>query len=125
MVTEAVEDLSKNANDMLQFIDTTVLTDYDKFVDMANKYYDDADSMDGILREFYENAQKLAETMTRMNEGIDGINVAVDESAQGVTVAAQSTSQLVEALGTIKSEADTNREISRQLQDEVQRFKNI
>lgn len=125
MVTEAVEDLSKNANDMLQFIDTTVLTDYDKFVDMANKYYDDADSMDGILREFYENAQKLADTMSRMNEGIDGINVAVDESAQGVTVAAQSTSQLVEALGTIKSEADTNREISRQLQDEVQRFKNI
>ncbi len=125
MVTEAVEALSKNANDMLQFIDTTVLTDYDKFVDTANKYYEDADSMDGILREFYESAQELAATMTRMNEGIDGINIAVDESAQGVTVAAQSTSQLVEALGSIKSEADTNREISQQLQDEVQRFKNI
>ena len=56
---------------------------------------------------------------------IDGINIAVDESAQGVTVAAQSTSELVDALSTIKAEADTNQEISRQLQEEVKRFKNI
>ena len=47
---------------------------------------------------------------------IDGINIAVDESAQGVTVA---------ALSTIKAEADTNQEISKQLQEEVKRFKNI
>lgn len=60
-----------------------------------------------------------------MTDGIDGINIAVDESAQGVTAAAMSISQLVEALGTIKSEADTNQEISRQLQGEVERFKNI
>lgn len=56
---------------------------------------------------------------------IDGINIAVDESAQGVTVAAQSTSELVDALSTIKAEADTNQEISKQLQEEVKRFKNI
>ena len=56
---------------------------------------------------------------------IDGINIAVDESAQGVTVAAQSTSELVDALSTIKAETDTNQEISKQLQEEVKRFKNI
>ena len=60
-----------------------------------------------------------------MADEIDGINIAVDESAQGVTVAAQSTSELVDALSTIKAEADTNQEISRQLQEEVKRFKNI
>lgn len=125
LVTEAVENLAKSANDMLQFIDTTVLTDYDKFVNVANTYHSDADSMDDILHEFYNSAQELANTMSGMTEGIDGINIAVDESAQGVTVAAQSTGHLVEALGAIKAEADTNREISQQLQDEVQRFKNI
>ena len=125
LVTEAVENLAKSANDMLEFIDTTVLPDYDKFVNVANIYHNDADSMDDILHEFYNNAQELANTMSGMTEGIDGINIAVDESAQGVTVAAQSTGHLVEALGAIKAEADTNREISQQLQEEVQRFKNI
>ena len=85
---------------MIRFVDETVLTDYDKFVDIANQYHSDADNMDGI-------------------------NIAVDESAQGVTVAAQSTSELVDALSTIKAEADTNQEISKQLQEEVKRFKNI
>ena len=110
---------------MIRFVDETVLTDYDKFVDIANQYHSDADNMDGILHDFYDNAQELASTMSQMTEGIDGINIAVDESAQGVTVAAQSTGQLVEALSAIKAEADTNQEISRQLQEEVKRFKNI
>lgn len=125
IVTKSVEELAKNANDMLQFIDSTVIADYDKFEDVANQYHKDADTMDEILVQFHDSAQELTNTMSHMTEGIDGINIAVDESAQGVTVAAQSTSQLVEALGTIKSEADTNQEISRQLQSEVKRFKNI
>ncbi len=125
MVTSAVEDLAKNANDMIAFIDETVLTDYDKFVGMANTYHEDADHMDEILQNFNISAQKLTDTMAQMAEGIDGINIAVDESAQGVTSAAQSTGALVEALVSIKGEADINREISEGLQDEVGRFKNI
>lgn len=125
LVTQAVEELSDHANEMLKFIDSTVLSDYDKFVDMANQYHSDADNMDDILHEFYDRSQALADTMSKMTEGIDGINVAVDESAQGVTVAAQSTSELVEALVSIKSQSDANKEISEQLQDTVKRFKNI
>ena len=125
MVTGAVEDLAKNANDMLSFIDETVLADYDKFVDMANTYHNDADYMDGTLQNFYASAERLRSTMAQMTEGIDGINIAVDESAQGVTMAAQNTGALVEALLTIKSEADINLDISQNLQDEVNRFKNI
>ena len=125
LVTNAVEELSADANKMIAFIDSTVLADYDKFVDMANSYHNDADHMDEILQGFYMNASKLAETMAQMTEGIDGINIAVDESAQGVTMAAQSTAQLVDALVNIKSEADSNRDISEDLQDEVKRFKNI
>ena len=125
MVTGAVEDLAKNANDMIAFIDETVLTDYDKFVGMANTYHNDADHMDEILQNFYASAERLRNTMAQMAEGIDGINIAVDESAQGVTVAAQSTGALVEALVTIKGEADVNMDISQSLQGEVSRFKNI
>ena len=125
MVTTAVEDLAKNANDMVTFIDETVLADYDKFVDMANTYHDDADYMDETLQNFYGSAERLRGTMAQMAEGIDGINIAVDESAQGVTSAAQSTGALVEALTNIKGEADVNLDISQNLQSEVNRFKNI
>ena len=124
-VTSAVEDLAQNANAMISFIDETVLDDYDKFVGVANTYHEDADHMDEILQTFYISAQKLNDTMAQMADGIDGINTAVDESAQGVTTAAQSTGALVMALGSIKAEADINRSISEDLKSEVSRFKNI
>ena len=125
LVTKAVEDLSKNANDMLTFIDDTVLADYDNFVEVVGKYHEDADSLNGILDEFYQSAQGLEETMSGVVDGIDGINTAVDESASGVAMAAQNTAELVEALVVIKGEADNNMEVSHQLQGEVARFKKI
>ena len=125
LVTKAVEDLSKNANDMLAFIDDTVLADYDNFVEVVGKYHEDADSLNGILDEFYQSAQGLEETMAGVVDGIDGINTAVDESAFGVAMAAQNTAELVEALVVIKGEADNNMEVSHQLQGEVARFKKI
>ena len=125
MVTSAVDDLAKNANQMLAFIDSTVLADYDKFVGMANYYHEDADYVDEILQNFYASAENLRMTMATMADGIDGINIAVNESAQGVAIAAQSTGSLVGALESIKEEADINLEISENLQGEVSRFKTI
>ena len=92
---------------------------------MANIYHEDADHMDEILQNFYASAENLRTTMATMADGIDGINIAVDESAQGVALAAQNTGSLVEALESIRDEADANLEISENLQGEVSRFKNI
>jgi len=125
IVLASVEKLAKNADDMLQFVASVVMEDYDKFVGVAQQYYDDADNIDSIMQEFHEKANELEQIMASMKTGIDGINVAVDESAQGVTDAAQNTSVLVDALDRIKGEADVNQEISDLLNGEVSRFKNI
>ncbi len=125
LVTDAVEELAQNASGMLDFIDGTVLADYDKLVDVANQYYDDADKLDAMMDVIDDKSSELEENITNINEGIDGINTAVDESAQGVTTVADSTSQLVEMLGNIKVDAENNREISDQLSSEVSMFKHI
>lgn len=125
LVTEAVNELAHSANDILAFIDTTVLLDYDKLVDISNQYHDDADSIDQMMDNIKDKSENLEETIQEINEGIDGINTAVEESAQGVTMVADNTSQLVEMLGSIKADAESNREISDELSSEVQMFKHI
>ena len=125
MVTQAVEELSKNADKMLQFIDEQVLVDYDKFVDVATQYHDDADDINQTLQHFYMSTRKLEDTMKNMSNGIDGIATAVNESAEGVTVAARNTANLVEALGGIETEANANKSISELLSEEVSKFKYI
>lgn len=124
-VTQAVEELARDANEMLNFIDTAVLVDYDKFVDIASQYHDDADSIDSMLGDFNHKSQNLEETISQITSGIDGINTAVEENAQGVTIVANNTSQLVESLAGIRGRAENNKEISDELKAEVHLFKNI
>ena len=125
MVTQAVEELSKNADDMLKFIDERVLIDYDKFVDVATQYHDDADEINRTLQHFYNNAHQLEDTMENMTSGIEGIATTVNESTDGVTNAAQSTGYLVKALDGIEKEANANKDISELLSGEVSKFKYI
>lgn len=125
LVTDAVNKLAGNANEMLGFIDGTVLSDYDKLVDVANQYYSDADKLDAMMDVIDDKSVELENSITSINEGIDGINTAIDESAQGVTMVADSAGQLVEMLGNIRMDAENNRAISDELSDEVARFKHI
>ncbi len=124
-VTQAVGELAKNANEMLGFIDDTILVDYDKFVGIANQYEDDADKMNNMLDEFHGSAKELEATISQMTDGIDGINIAVEENAKGITIVADSTSQLVELLAGIRGLAENNQKISDELKEEVDRFQNI
>lgn len=125
LVIEAVDKLANNANGMLEFIDGTVVADYDKLVDVANQYYNDADKLDSMMDVIDDKSTELENSIASINEGIDGINTAVDESAQGVTMVADSAGQLVEMLGNIRNDAENNQAISDELSNEVAQFKHI
>ena len=125
LVTEAVNALAGNANEMLEFIDGTVLGDYDKLVDVANQYYADADTLDSMMDAIDDKSTEIENNISSINDGIDGINTAVDESAQGVSNVANNASQLVEMLGNIRNDAESNRLISNELSNEVAQFKHI
>jgi methyl-accepting chemotaxis protein len=125
MVTDAVSQLAQNASVMLKFVDEVVLVDYDKFVGMSDAYHSDADGMDELMNSFRTKAADLEGMLEEVAEGIRGINLAMEENAEGVSVVADNTSNLVKLLGDIGTDADSNRRISDDLKGEVERFKNI
>ncbi len=125
VVTNAVEKLSQNAEYVLKFINEKVLKDYDDFVTIAEQYEKDADSMDSILADFAQNTTEINRTMLAMNTGINDISTAVDENAKGIVDVAENVSNLVGAISEIQKETVSNQNISRQLDSEVKRFKNV
>lgn len=125
LVTTAVEKLAQNAEDMLKFIDESILKDYDGFVEVANSYQKDAENVNSMVTEFADKTSEAEEIMERINTGINNISVTVDESAKGVTNAAESAGSLVEAMAHIQQEAENNQNISRELRNEVERFKKV
>lgn len=125
MVTQAVENLAEGSDKMLYFIDTTVLNDYDKIVDITAQYSKDAYQVDQMMDMFDQGAGTLKSTIADMAESFKGIGVTIDESAQGITMTAQSAGDLVDSVHAIRMSSDINDTIAQQLQKEVNNFKKI
>ena len=124
-VTDAVTELAKNAEIMVDYINSNIITDYDEFDGMAGQYHKDADNMAYMLGKFLESAESLENVMGKMVGGIESIGSAIQESAQGTDAAAENTSRLVESMSRIQNEAEGNREISYKLRRQVEKFKKI
>lgn len=125
LVTEAVEKLAKNAEQMLQFVDEEVMKDYDSFVGIAQQYKSDSDSVDAILNNMAANAADISQTMDAMSAGINDISSVVEDNAKGITNVADSAVTLVESMVEIQKETERNQQISQKLNDEVNRFKRV
>lgn len=124
-VTHAVEELSSNANEILHLIGSVVLADYDRFVQVVEQYYKDADHMNGMLETFHKNSEDLKNVLENISNGMSDINSTVEESTQRITTVAESTGRLSVSMSEIKSEIDKNRRISSHLKEEVAKFKEI
>ncbi len=125
VVIQAVEDLSKHAQEMLDFVDRDVMKDYDSFVDIVNQYQQDAKRMDDILSAFAEETGIIVNTMEAMNNNISAIATTMDESARAVSSVAADASDLVGAMSEIQSESMNNKSTSDNIEEQVKIFKEV
>ena len=122
---ETVTKLAENAQEMLKFIGTDVIKDYDGFVDIVNQYEADADIMSQILKEFSEQTSTINATMHQMNDSMDDVSSTVGESANAVTSVAEDVAHLVDVISSIQEETENTNKISEELQKEVKRFEKV
>lgn len=125
LVTAAVNKLASEASKMLEFVNSDVVQDYDKFVNIIVQYEQDANEMNDILTGFADQVADMTGTMEQMNQGIGDIAVTVDESARAVSGVAEDASQLVNAISLIQQQTESNRVISKNLESEVKRFEKV
>ena len=122
LVTEAVEKLAQNAQEMLDFIGKDVINDYDEFVEIVTQYQKDAELMGSILTEVATQSSVVNETMNKMNTNISDVAVTIGDSAKAVTSVADDASVMVMAMEQIHEETTQTMQISNELQNEVKRF---
>ncbi|MBQ4283443.1 MAG: methyl-accepting chemotaxis protein [Lachnospira sp.] len=123
LVTKAVYDLINNSNEIIKFIEGTVLPDYDGFVQSGAQYNEDASYVSETMEEFNQRTENLKEIMKSTVESIEGISMGVEESANAVTTSAESTQMLVEEMNNITNEMNESRNIVSGLKHETEVFK--
>ena len=90
MVISAVEGLISSSNKIVDYVDETILPDYDDFVSSGKQYNDDSTHIKNIMDEFTGLSNDMQKTIKSMVDAINGITKAVEESADGVTSATMS-----------------------------------
>ncbi len=124
-VTEAVNTLSSNAMEVIDFIKSAVLADYDAFVETSEKYENTAVVMDEILEKFNDKADNLNSIMDSMADSVESITDSVRESTQAISLSAQNSTEIVGEIQGISDAMDDNNRVTEQLTNSTRMFENL
>ncbi|MCI5826854.1 MAG: methyl-accepting chemotaxis protein [Lachnospiraceae bacterium] len=122
MVIDLVRELIDNSNEIIRYMEGTILPDYDNFVASGKHYSDDAAHINGQMIDYAERSNTILSMVSQMVDSINGITEAVDEGANGVSSVADSIQTLVSEISVINTKMSENQEIAGSLQDEAKRF---
>ena len=124
-VVAAVNDLAKNSEVIINYINENILKDYDGFVDSGHQYSADSDYINDMMTEFTGAVVQLKKMMSEIVENVNDVSTAVEQGAEGVANAAENTSQLVGELDTITGEIEEGNRIIDELSGQTRRFVNV
>ena len=124
-VTQAVKTLSDNAMDVLDFINNTVLADYDVYVETGNKYEETASVIENMLKGFADQVEDLNRIMGEMESSVVSITNAVEESSSAINLSATNSADIVEEIQGIGDAMERNNNVTGQLSASTQRFVQI
>lgn len=124
-VIEAVNGLVKASERIISYINENILPDYEAFVQGGRQYSEDAVHIDDSMAEYEKSAEEILSTMIEITDAIEGINKAVEESANGVTDAAVNVDSLVQSMSEVHGKMEENSSVAKNLKDESANFVNV
>lgn len=124
-VIEAVNGLVKASERIISYINENILPDYEAFVQGGRQYSEDAVHIDDSMAEYEKGAQEILSTIIEITDAIEGINKAVEESANGVTDAAVNVDSLVQSMSEVHGNMEENSSVAKNLKDESANFVNV
>lgn len=122
-VINAVSKLAEEAQAVIELLQWVVSDGYGNLINVSNDYNKDATDIHNIMEAFAADANEFTETMNDIRETLDAINTAVEESAKGIVSVAEISTELTESMSSIGDKAEVNKDVVKQLEHEVRKFK--
>ena len=121
-LVSAVESLIDNSSELMEFVGTDIVKDFQEFESIADFYDEDADRMSGIIDNYEEKAETIHSVTEAMSRNVNDIANTINECATGIEGVAQDTLELVNLITDIKGHADENTSNMVTLSDETRKF---
>lgn len=124
-VTNAVNALVKNAEEILEYMTKNVVSDYDGFVEVVDTYKKDADGIDLILESFKNKSIELENVSSEMARGLQRITQVMEDSTQAIENVAEDSTILLDSISNINLVVGENKEIADGLLQETDCFQKL
>lgn len=121
-VIVAVKDLASEAESVTEFMlknNEETSEDTDK---LTKSYSDDILKLAEAMNEFKASSDEIQSSMEVIKEAIDAVNIATEETAQGITNVATSTVELTNQLDSVVHKTTENLSVVSELSDEVNKY---
>jgi len=122
-VITSVHQLAEQTEKMLTFLDEVAMKGYDGLKATGEEYKNDVAKMGNQMHEFYQSAEYMKDTISVIMDNMQAINVAIEESTEGVYNIASATGNMSTDINDIQNNIVENNDIAEELYNEVHKFK--
>lgn len=123
IVLSAVNELSKSSRDILLFVESNVIKDYEKLISISNEYKKDGDTVKDIIEKFSEVSKSISDSVNQITQSMESVATAVSEVAKSSGDIASGISEVNTKNESIVIEANNNAESAAKLGELIHQFK--
>lgn len=123
IVLQSVDHLNETSSEMLTFLDTNVVKDYDQLEEAAEQYSADAGRFETTASEFADAATELEQLTSNMISVIQDVAVTVNNGALGTQEIAEKVTLSVDRFGELNRATEMSQQKMDELNELISQFK--
>lgn len=122
-VEKAFKNLSGNANEVLEYIETQVKPDYELLIDIGKQYGEDASFYNDLSTDIKTSMDTVTETISEVKSAIENVSAIAEESSASSQEMLNSVNETTSAIHEVAQAAQSQAELAEKLNELIQKFK--
>lgn len=122
IVTTSVNELASTSQDMINFLNDKTLAGYNRLIKTGEIYKEEASKIEAMVNGFQEKTTQIENQMNSIKTSMETVCEAIEGNTVGIGNITNSSVKLAEILEHTRLEADRNLNISKELEQEIQKF---
>ncbi len=121
-VTGAVENLTNNAKNLLNYVSTDVDKDYERFLEVAGLYSDDSKYVDSLVSDFSATSEELLASIQDVLEAVGEVAASTGHGADGTKDISQRSNNIMNKAENVSELVSASQKSAEKLIHEISKF---
>lgn len=123
LVQSAFGDISNNSNEILKFMSEDITSQFEKFVEAGEHYYNDADYVSKLSAELASMTQEISLTINQVNGVVQNIATGSGQVSEHSAAILENVNRTTEEMLQVAEAAQNQAKMAQRLNDIIEKFK--